>query len=67
MKKKIVAMTMGVMLLALSSCGQTGDPEEAQTNVAGSAEEIPDSTDETQGTQDDEITDSVHSDPAVWQ
>ena len=64
MKKMITAMVMGVALLVLSACGQTESPEEAQENVTGSAEEFIDSTDKVQGTQDDEIADSVHSDPA---
>lgn len=62
MKMKM-AVAMGVIVFALSACGQAESPEEAQTNVAGDAEEISDSTDEIQGTQDDEIADSVHSDP----
>lgn len=62
MKMKM-AVAMGVIVFALSACGRTESPEEAQTNVAGDAEEISDSTDEIQGTQDDEIADSVHSDP----
>ena len=55
MKKKIMAMVMGVVVLALSACGQTENPEENRTNETGGAEEIRDSTDEIQATQNDEI------------
>ena len=64
MKKKIMAMVMGVVMLALSACGQTENPEENRTNETGGAEEIRDSTDEIQETQNDEIADPADSDPA---
>ena len=66
MKKKImaVAMGMGMIVLALSACGQAENPEEIQTNGADDAAEVSDSMDGTQETQDDETADSVHSDPA---
>lgn len=42
MKKAAIAMITGVMLLALSSCGQAEEPEDARTNVT-------DGTTETDG------------------
>ena len=40
MKKKKIAMIMGAAVLALSACGQTGEPQKFQTNAADNTEEM---------------------------
>lgn len=57
MKKAVMAIVMGVTLLILSSCGQTEDHGDAQTNEVGSAEEAGGSADEIQQTRNDNIAD----------
>ena len=58
MKKAVMAMIMGAVLLTVSSCGQAKNPEDAQTNVISSSAEPGGSTDEVQKTQNDNNTDS---------
>ena len=62
MKMK-TATAMGAVVFVLSACGQTESTEETQTNAVGGAAEIGDSTAEVPETQNDEIADSVNSDP----
>ena len=64
MKKAVMAIVMGVTLLTLSSCGQTEDPGDAQTNEVGSVEEAGGSADEIQQTRNDNIADLAGPDLA---
>lgn len=48
MKKAAMAIITGVMLLALSSCGQAEEPEDARTNVTDGTAETSGSADEGQ-------------------
>ena len=58
MKKAVMAMIMGAVLITVSSCGQAKNSEDAQTNVISSTAEPEGSTGEVQKTQNDNITGS---------
>ena len=58
MKKAVMAMIVGAVLLTVSSCGKAKNSEEAQTNVISSTAEPDGSTGEVQKTQNDNITGS---------
>lgn len=62
MKKAVMAMIMGVMLLALSSCGQAEDAENAQTNVTDNTAETGGSAGEPQETLNDNNDSSSDTD-----
>ena len=53
MKKAVMAMIMGTVLLTVSSCGQAKNTEDAQTDVISSTAEPGGSTGEVQKTQND--------------
>ena len=53
MKKAVMAMIVGAVLLTVSSCGKAKNSEEAQTNVISSTAEPDGSTGEVQKTQND--------------
>ena len=55
MKKAVMAMIMGAVLLTVSSCGKAKNSEDAQTNVISSTAEPGGSTGEVQKTQNDNI------------
>ena len=55
MKKAVMAMIMGAVLLTVSSCGEAKNSEDAQTNVISSTAEPDGSTGEVQKTQNDNI------------
>ncbi len=57
-KKAVMAMITGAVLLTVSSCGQAKNSEDAQTNVISSSAEPGGSTDEVQKTQNDNNTGS---------
>ena len=58
MKKAVMAMIMGAILLTVSSCGQAKNSEDDQTNVISSTAEPDGSTGEVQKTQNDSNTGS---------
>ena len=62
MKKAIMAMVMGAALLALSSCGQVKDSEDAQTNVMSSTAEPGSSAGEVQKIRNGSIVGLTDSD-----
>lgn len=64
MKKAAMAIITGVMLLALSSCGQAEDSEDTQTNVTDGTAETGGIAGEVQETQNDNIAGSSDSDLA---
>ena len=57
-KKAVMAMIMGAVLLTVSSCGQAKNSEDAQTNVISSTAEPGGGTGEVQKTQNDNIAGS---------
>lgn len=63
-KKVAMAMITGVLLLALSSCGQAEDSQDAQTNVTDATAETGGSAGEVQVTLNDNIAASSDSDLA---
>ena len=58
MKKAVMAMIMGAILLTVSSCGQAKNSEDDQTNVISSTAEPDGSIGEVQKTQNDSNTGS---------
>lgn len=64
MKKKKIAIVIGAAVLALSACGQTGEPQKVQTNAADDPAEMSDDENQSLEIQDDETPDSADRDPA---
>lgn len=64
MKKKKIAMIMGAAVLALSACGQTGEPQKFQTNAADNTEEMSGGEEQSPEIPDDETPVSSDCDPA---
>lgn len=64
MKKKEIAIVMGAAVIALSACGQTGEPQKVQTNAAGDPAEMSDGEDQSTEIQNDETPGPADRDPA---
>lgn len=62
MKKVTWILAFAVGMCIFSSCGQTKNPENTQTNAISCTTEINDDTSETENTQSDEAFDSANTD-----